>query len=73
MRGASRFLLSLILTSTVCLAGCATSATGSYCPVNVYPDECALEWFEKTATPACVDDYLARLERQQRAIKAACQ
>jgi hypothetical protein len=38
----------------------------------VFPSDAAIEWFMTTPTPPDVDDYLARLEKQQRAIREVC-
>lgn len=54
------------------MTACARTATPEYCPAQVFPDNCAFDWLANTETPACVDDYLSRLEKQQRAIRQAC-
>lgn len=60
-------LAALLATS---LTACASNGTINYCPVPVYPDECALRWVEASNPPPCFVEFFDRYERQQGILKA---
>lgn len=63
-------LLALLLLGSACATKAAPVA--KYCPVPVYPDDCALEWMAAGEYPACVSGFLDSLQRQQEAIAENC-
>lgn len=64
--------LSLIAASLISLTACAKEPqTRVVCPVPIYPDDCAIGWYEKTETPACFDKWIDKIDRQQSVLKKA--
>lgn len=63
----------LAAISLLSLSACGKAETAKlYCPVPVYPSDCAISWFMETETPECVVDWLDRADRQQQAIEENC-
>lgn len=62
----------LLAASLISLPSCTTTPSSGYCPIPVWPDKCAVAWLAATETPACFDNWLDRVTRQQEAIEANC-
>lgn len=63
--GRPRLWLLLLAVSATSLTGCAPTRSTEACPAPVMPSRCAVDFYEQTQTPACFDDWIDKLERQQ--------
>jgi hypothetical protein len=57
--------LLLLAISSQFLTACSHESSTRESPASIPPSQCFVDWYAKTATPSCVDDYLDKVERQQ--------
>lgn len=68
-----KYMQHLAVTSLLLLTSCESTPTNkAYCPIPIYPDKCAISWYESAQTPQCFDDFMDRYMRQQEAINKNC-
>ncbi len=66
-------MLLLVAASPLLLSSCASApTTKAFCPIPIYPDKCAISWYERAETPPCFDDFMDRYMRQQQSIETNC-
>jgi hypothetical protein len=51
------------------LTACDPAPSIKGCPAAIPPSQCAVDWYAATPTPACFDDYMDKIERQQQLLK----
>lgn len=61
---------ALAALSLLSLTACERAVGTRFCPVPVYPDDCALSWIERSNPPQCFVEFLDKFDRQQQAIEA---
>ena len=68
-----RYMPLLAVASLSLLTSCENAPTNkAYCPIPIYPDKCAIDWYERADTPQCFDDFMDRYMRQQQTIEKNC-
>ncbi len=69
----SRLTPNLVLLLGLMLSpGCVDSAAKGFCPVPVYPDNCALDYLATLNPPQCAIGYFNNVATQQEVLGREC-